>query len=365
MSSPDFSPRSVMIVAGGTGGHVYPGLAVAHALKERGIKLYWMGTRQGLEARVVPQHGFPLCLIPVSGLRRTSLLRWLTAPAIVTLAVVKAIIAIVKTNPRVVLGMGGFVSGPGGVAAWLCRRPLVIHEQNAVPGLTNRLLRRLARCVLEAFPGSFPKDAMAVTTGNPIRAEIIGIDAPGDRLASREGVNVLVFGGSRGARALNEQVPFAINASGVRDMRVRHQCGVDEVESTRARYRLGEGITQVEIEAYIDDMAGAYRWADIVIARAGAITIAEIAACGIASILIPYPYAVDDHQTINARYLSDKGAAVLLPEHEMTTESLCTLLVRVLNDRNALIDMAMRARALALPSATQDVAKHCVEFIDA
>ena len=358
-----------MIVAGGTGGHVYPGLAVAEALRERGIELYWMGTRRGLEARIVPQHGFPLYPILVSGLRRSGMLRWLAAPISLFIALLQAVRAIVRTKPRVVLGMGGFVSGPGGVAAWLCRRPLIIHEQNAVPGLTNRILSRIAGLVLEAFPGSFPGKVEALTTGNPVRAEIAGIEAPVDRLGHREGVNILVFGGSRGSRALNENVPAAILASAGQDLgvglRVRHQCGADDVDATSRRYRLDTIVEDVQVEAYIDDMASAYRWADIVIARAGAITVAEIAVCGVASILIPYPYAVDDHQTLNARYLSEQGAAVLLPEREMTPESLRALLDRMISDHSGLMEMAGRARELGRPSATDDVATHCLEFIDA
>ena len=358
-----------MIVAGGTGGHVYPGLAVAEALRDRGIELYWMGTRRGLEARIVPQHGFPLCLVLVSGLRRSGILRWLAAPVSLSIALLQAVHAIVRTKPRVILGMGGFVSGPGGVAAWLCRRPLIIHEQNAVPGMTNRILSRIAGSVLEAFPGSFPSAVKALTTGNPVRREIAGIELPADRLGHRKGVNILVFGGSRGARALNENVPAAILAYAAAGpsagLRVRHQCGTEEVDATLRRYGTCTNVEDVQVEAYIDDMASAYRWADIVIARSGAITVAEIAACGVASILIPYPHAVDDHQTLNARYLSERDAAILLPERDMTTESLRGHFSRILGDRAMLRDMAVRARELGRPGATEDVATHCLEFIDA
>ncbi len=354
-----------MIVAGGTGGHVYPGLAVAQALQEKGIELYWMGTRRGLEARVVPQHGLPLCPILVSGLRRSGILRWLAAPVSLSVALLQAVRAIVRTKPRVVLGMGGFVSGPGGVAAWLCRRPLIIHEQNSVAGLTNRVLSRIAGQVLEAFPGSFPAAVKALTTGNPVRAEITRIETPVERMGHRESVNILVFGGSRGAHALNEHVPAAIHGCAVPGLCVRHQCGADDVDATSGRYRVCTNIEDVQVEAYIDDMASAYRWADLVIARSGALTVAEIAACGVASILIPYPHAVDDHQTLNARYLSERGAAILLPEGEMTIESLGAHLDRVLGDRAEMMRMATNARELGRPHATDEVATHCLEFIDA
>ena len=356
--------RSVMIVAGGTGGHVYPGLAVAEALRARDVELHWMGTGGGVEARVVPAAGLSFCTIPVSGLRRRGLLRWFAAPLSVGFAVLCALRAMVRIKPQVVLGMGGFVSGPGGIAAWLCRRPLIIHEQNAVPGLSNRLLSRFARRILEAFPGSFPATAAAVTTGNPVRGAIAALAAPRTRLDGRSGLNVLIFGGSRGARALNEIVPAALAACAVPDLRIRHQCGAGGVVATRARYAAC-AVTAVEVTTYIDDMAAAYRWADLVIARAGAITIAEISACGVAAILIPYPYAVDDHQTRNARYLADRGAAILLPEPALDSSSLARQVTALHDDREALLEMATRARALARPQATADVAAHCLELIDA
>jgi len=354
-----------MIVAGGTGGHVYPGLAVADALRAQGIDLYWMGTRSGLERRIATRHEFPLYPIFISGLRRAGVFRWLAAPITLSIALIQAVRAIVHAKPGVVLGMGGFVAGPGGLAAWLCGCPLIIHEQNAIPGVTNRILSRIACLVLEAVPDSFPDNAHALTTGNPVRAEITNIEDPVHRLSDREGMNVLVFGGSRGARALNEHVPAAICASTVRGLRVRHQCGVDDVHTTSKRYAYSANVENIQVEAYIDDMADAYRWADIVIARAGAITIAEIAACGVAAILVPYPYAVDDHQTLNARYLSDRGAAVLLPEQEITSESLGAHIARLASDRGTLIKMAKNARKLGQPGATNDVALRCLEVLDA
>jgi len=264
-----------------------------------------------------------------------------------------------------VLGMGGFVSGPGGVAAWLCRRPLVIHEQNAIPGFTNRLLARIASRVCEAFPGTFAATRGAQTCGNPVRQDIATLAPPRQRIAARRTPSVLVFGGSRGARALNEAVPAALAASGVAGLRVLHQCGDADVAATRARYATFAGVAEVEVTPYIEDMAGAYASADLVIARAGALTVAELAAAGVASILVPYPHAVDDHQTANARYLVEAGAAVLLPESELDIARLGAEVAHLLADRARLLDMADRARALARPDAVTLVARTCLEYIDA
>ena len=357
--------RTVMIVAGGTGGHVYPGLAVAEALRARDVLVHWMGTESGIEARIVPQAGVPLVTIPVSGLRRRGWWRWLAAPFGVSYAIWRALVAMRRIRPQVVLGMGGFVSGPGGIAAWLSRRPLIIHEQNAVPGLSNRILSHFARRVLQGFPASFPPAVHAVTTGNPVRAEIAALDAPATRARDREGLNVLVFGGSRGARALNERVPQALAACGVGKLAVRHPCGADDVAATEARYALAGNLSSAEVLPYIDDMTAAYGWADLVIARAGASSIAEIAACGVASILIPFPYAVDDHQSANARYLANGDAAVLMSEASLNVEDLAREIARLLTDTSRRVAMAERARAQARPHATADVAAQCLEFIDA
>ena len=357
--------RSVMIVAGGTGGHVYPGLAVAAALRARNVELHWMGTARGIEARLVPLAGVPLVTIPVSGLRRRGWWRWLAAPFGVAYAVCCALAAMRRIQPQVVLGMGGFVSGPGGIAAWLTRRPLIIHEQNAVPGLSNRILSHFARRVLEGFPGSFKAGVRAITTGNPVRADIANIVAPAERTRTAGGLNVLVFGGSRGARALNDLVPAALAASGVAGIVVRHQCGADDVASTQARYGNAANIVDATALAYIDDMTSAYAWADLVIARAGASSIAEIAACGVASILIPFPYAVDDHQTANAQYLAADTAALLRPEANLSVAGLARDIAGLLGDPALRLQMAERARARARPHATADVAAQCLEFTDA
>lgn len=357
--------RSVMIVAGGTGGHVYPGLAVADALGDAGIELHWLGTRRGLEARIVPEHGVDFATIPVAGLRRSGILRWLSAPIMVALALLCAVAAIVRTRPQVVLGMGGFVSGPGGLAAWLCRRPLVIHEQNAIPGLTNRILAKFATRVLQAFPQTFSPTLSPTVTGNPVRRAISGLAHPRQRMRARNELRVLVFGGSRGARALNQAVPAALIESGIGTLHVVHQCGPHDVVETRQRYLQGLDPANVEVSAYIEDMAEVYATADLVVARAGALTIAEIAAAGVASILVPYPYAVDDHQTANAAYLVDAGAAIVVPEHELADHHLAALLADLLNDRQRLLAMAISARNLAQADATDAVARSCLELVDA
>ena len=357
--------RAVMILAGGTGGHVYPGLAVAEALRAEGCELFWMGTRRGIESRLVPAAGLPLLTVPVAGLRRSGVWRWLSAPVTVGTALLCALVHMIRVRPRVVLGMGGFVSGPGGVAAWLCRRPLVIHEQNAIPGLTNRLLARIASRVCEAFPGTFATIRSAQTCGNPVRRDIAALAPPAQRLATHEAPSVLVFGGSRGARALNEVVPAALAASGVDGLRVLHQCGEADVAGTRARYAALAGRAEVAVTPYIEDMAGAYAAADLVIARAGALTVAELAAAGVASILVPYPHAVDDHQTANARHLGEAGAALLKPERELDVAELAAEVARLLADRARLLDMAERARALARADAVALVAQACLEYVDA
>ena len=357
--------KSVMIVAGGTGGHVYPGLAVAAALRARDVDLHWMGTARGIEARLVPLAGVPMVEIPVGGLRRRGWWRWLAAPFGIAYAIYCALVAMRRIQPQVVLGMGGFVSGPGGIAAWLTRRPLIIHEQNAVPGLSNRILSHFARRVLEGFPGSFKAGVRAITTGNPVRADIASIAPPADRSRVTDRFNVLVFGGSRGARALNELVPAALGACGVAGIVVRHQCGTDDVTATQARYDAAMNIVDATALAYIDDMPLAYGWADLVIARAGASSIAEIAACGVASILIPYPFAVDDHQTANAQYLVADAAALLRPEANLSVEGLAHDIATLLRDPPLRLLMAERARARARPHATADVASQCLEFTDA
>lgn len=352
--------RPVMILAGGTGGHVYPALAVARCLLDRHVPVVWMGTRRGLEARVVPAAGIPIEWLKVSGLRGKGVWTWLLAPLRLNLALAQAFVIMWRHQPRAVLGMGGFVAGPGGVVAFILSRPLIIHEQNAIAGLTNRLLVPLTDRLLAGFPRAFKTDKVIVT-GNPVRMEIAALAEPGHRFAGRQGrVRLLVFGGSLGALALNEVVPQALQRlPHAQCPQVLHQCGQAHSESTEAAYRAAQ--VGAEVRPFIEDMAAAYAWADLVLCRAGALTIAELAAAGVASILVPYPHAVDDHQSANARFLVEAGAAVLVPQSELSPERLATVLQTLAADRARLLEMALAARAQAKPEAAQAVVQICLE----
>lgn len=350
----------VMIMAGGTGGHVFPALAVANELRDRGIEVVWMGTRHGLEAKLVPEQGFDIEWISIAGLRGKKIGRLLSAPFMLMLAAWQSMRVIMRQKPRLVLGMGGFVSGPGGFVARLMGKPLCIHEQNAYAGLTNRILSRIASRVMEAFPGSFPKRSDVILTGNPVRQEIASLDEPEVRMQGRSGaLRLLVLGGSLGARALNEVVPQAMALLPTEQRPVvKHQVGVRNYESAHSYYQ--ECGMEAELLPFIDDMSEAYAWADLVLCRAGALTISELTAAGIAALLVPYPYAVDDHQTLNARFLVNAGAAVLIPQSELSPQRLVELLKGFIDGRNLLLDYAKAARALARPDATRDVVDICL-----
>jgi UDP-N-acetylglucosamine--N-acetylmuramyl-(pentapeptide) pyrophosphoryl-undecaprenol N-acetylglucosamine transferase len=350
-----------LIMAGGTGGHVFPALATARVLKSRGYDIVWLGTRRGIEARLVPAEGIPVEWLSVSGLRGKGIATLLAAPFRLALALVQALRAVRRHRPSVVLGAGGFASGPGGVAAWLLRRPLVVHEQNAVAGLTNRLLARLAGRVLEGFPGSFGPGVRAVHVGNPVRPEIAAVAPPERRYAAREGrARLLVFGGSQGSARLNAVVPAALAELPVAlRPEVLHQTGSHGFDETRAAYR-SRGI-EADVRPFIEDMAGAYGWADLAVCRSGALTVAELAAAGVGAVLVPFPAAVDDHQTRNAEFAVQAGAAVLLPESGLTPRSLAERLRELLAaGRPALERMARAARATSVPDADQRLADACV-----
>ncbi len=356
------SSRSIMIMAGGTGGHVFPALAVACALRERDFEVVWLGTRRGLEARVVPAAGFDMEWVSVSGLRGKSPLTWLLAPFRLIAALFQSLNVVRRRRPGAVLGMGGFVSGPGGLAAWLLRRPLVVHEQNAVAGLTNRILARLAVRVLEAFPRSFPPGITVETVGNPVREAILSLPPPEERFAGRSGPpRLLVFGGSQGALALNRALPEALALVSLSPAPlVRHQAGAGTLEIARQAY--ADSGVDASIEAFIEDMATAYAWADLVICRAGAITVAELAAAGVAALLVPFPSAVDDHQTANAQFLAAAGAAEILQQKDIDPASLAQRLTALLGDRQHLLKMASSARGLARPEAGQRLTDICVSL---
>ncbi len=351
--------RPILIMAGGTGGHVFPALAVAEILRARQVPVVWMGTRHGLEAERVPQAGFPIAWVSVSGVRGKSKQRYLLAPFMLTLALFQALKIIWRWRPAAVLGMGGFVTGPGGIGAWLLRKPLLIHEQNAIPGLTNRWLAHVADQVLEAFPGSFTAKR-AVHTGNPVRPAIAALPPPQQRFAARGGaLRLLVLGGSLGARALNRLLPEAIQRlTPSRRPAVWHQAGRAHYDEVPLAYKRAG--MRARIEPFIEDMAAAYAWADLVVCRAGAMTVAELSAAGVAAVLVPYPHAADDHQTHNARFLSAAGAAIVIDQKELTAARLGDLLQELAGDRPRLLRMACAARACARPDAAAQVAGLCL-----
>jgi len=355
--------RTIMIMAGGTGGHIMPGLAVAEELRAQGWKVVWLGSPAGMEAKLVPPRGYDMAWIRFSGVRGKGLARFVTLPVELLVAFWQSARAIFAHRPDVVLGMGGYVAFPGGMMAALFNRPLALHEQNSVAGLTNRVLAQVADRILTGFPDTFGGNRRARWTGNPVRAEIAALPVPAGRYGGRAGpLSLLVVGGSLGAKALNDVVPQALARLAPADRpRVVHQSGVQHVSALEAAYR--EAGVAATVTPFIDDMAGAYAGADLVVCRAGASTIAELAAAGVASVLVPFPHAVDDHQTANARFLAGRGAALLIPQPELTPEKLAQV-VRELT-RGALAAMAERAREAAKPDATQAVAQACRELAHA
>lgn len=353
--------KHFLMMAGGTGGHVFPALATARHLQAKGHEVSWLGSRGGMEVDLVGSTDIPLWLIAVSGLRGKGGLDRVMAPLKLARALFQAWQVLRQVRPDCVVGMGGFASGPGGLAAWMIRRPLVIHEQNAIAGMTNRWLSRFAQITLEAFPGAFGCGTVTRCTGNPVRHDLLGFPDPAERIGRQERMQVLVLGGSRGARAINELVPVAAAAlPELNRPRVVHQCGADHLESTRNIYQ-GAGV-DAEVVPFIEDMAEAYRNADLVICRAGALTVAELCAVGVGSILVPFPHAVDDHQTANARHLSENDAARLIPQSELEAAGLAAQIQALDEDREALRRMAEAARSLAVPDATERVVNYCVEI---
>ncbi|MBE9515677.1 MAG: undecaprenyldiphospho-muramoylpentapeptide beta-N-acetylglucosaminyltransferase [Proteobacteria bacterium] len=358
--------KRMMILAGGTGGHVFPGLAVAHYMREQGVHVDWMGTATGLEAVVVPRDNFKLYVIKIRGARGNGVLNWIMLPWRLLSAVTQSFYILWQLRPQVVLAMGGFASGPGGLAAWVMRIPLVVHEQNAIPGLTNRVLSLLAKRVMTGFPGVFADHPGSRHVGNPVRTEIAAMPDPQVRLKDRQGaMRILVIGGSQGARALNRSIPAAL-ATMDKESRpeVWHQCGARWLDEAREAYHR-EDVSTYELSAFIEDMARAYSWADVVICRAGAMTVAELAAGGVASLLVPYPYAVDDHQTANAEYLVEHDAAILIQEDELTPERLSRTLQELAENRDMILRMALAARSQAITDAIETVARICEEAADA
>ena len=349
--------RTILITAGGTGGHVFPGLAVAEAMREAGWRVVWLGAKSGMEARLVPARGYEMAWIRAHALRGKGIIAALLLPIHLLIGFWQSARAILAHRPDVVLGLGGYVAFPGGMMASLLARPLAVHEQNAIAGLTNRILAGVADRVLVAFPGALKN---AEWTGNPVRAEIARIPAPEQRFAGRTGpLQLLVVGGSLGAQALNEALPKALAQMPAQARpRVVHQSGERHLESLRANYAAAS--VEGELVAFIDDMAQRYAQADLVICRAGAITVAELSTGGMASVLVPFPHAVDDHQTANAAFLADRGAAILLPQSELAPATLAALIGGL--DRTRLLELARKARALGKPEAARTVAERCMEL---
>lgn len=347
-----------LIMAGGTGGHIFPAQAVAKALSDAGWDIAWLGTSDRMEARLVPQFGWAFYPIQVSGLRGKGLRHLLAAPLMLLRSVWQARKLIKQLQPALVLGFGGYASGPGGLAAWLAGVPLLIHEQNAVAGSTNKLLAKLARKVMVAFPQAFAGSSKQHLVGNPVRAEVLNCRA--NRPANNE-LRILVIGGSLGAKALNEQLPGQFASLAEKGaIAVRHQSGEAMLAAVQAAYQpLQQTGIAVEVSAFISDMAEAYRWADVVVCRAGALTVSEVAAAGLAAIFVPLPSAIDDHQTANAKSLTTRDAGWLLPQAELTTPGIEPILAQCLNDKSVLQQRGENARKQALHNATTQVVALC------
>lgn len=356
----DAAKQVVLIMAGGTGGHVFPALAAAERLQAEGIHVEWLGTERGIESRLVPAANMTIHYLDVTGLRGKGLLSVLSGLVNLIKSLVKAVGVVKQLQPICVLGMGGYASGPGGIAAWLLRKPLVIHEQNSVAGTTNRLLSHFAQRVLQGYPLALGGNK-ARFIGNPVRAEIKALPTPELRgVATHVSLRLLVLGGSLGAKALNDCIPKAmvLMASEQRP-EILHQTGETHVEAVKLAYQ--HEAVDARVEAFIEDMTQAYGWADIVICRAGALTVAELTAAGLASILVPLPHAIDDHQTANANWLAQQDAGLLMPQSTLTAELLAEKINHFNQHRDALMVMANNARALAKNDATEQVVANCLE----
>jgi UDP-N-acetylglucosamine--N-acetylmuramyl-(pentapeptide) pyrophosphoryl-undecaprenol N-acetylglucosamine transferase len=359
------STKRILIMAGGTGGHVFPALVVAKRLEAEDWEVLWLGTRPGLETDIVTRESIRIQYISVTGFRGKKILSLVMAPFRMLQGLYQSLKVLRAFKPDVVLGMGGFVSGPGGLAAWILNIPLVIHEQNAIPGTTNKLLSKLAKRVLQAFPNTFVNAAgnpsKFLLTGNPIRRSLMLLPPPESRFKLRQGpLHLLLIGGSRGAQALNELCPKAV-ALIPSDLRpeIKHQVGAGHVEKTQLAYQ-SEGL-RAEVLPFIQDMAAAYAWADLVICRAGALTISELGAVGIGSILVPYPFAIDDHQWVNAQFLEKEGAAIVIRQHDLTPSCLAEQLLSFSQDRTKGLHLAEAAKKAFKLDATTLVVHACKE----
>ena len=375
------SNKKILIMAGGTGGHIFPALSIAKYFLEQGIKVEWLGTKMGLEAKVIGETDIPIHFISISGLRGKSVFKKLLSPLFICLAILQAMVKILLIKPNCVLGMGGFVTGPGGVAARLLGKKVLIHEQNAIAGLTNQLLFPLSTVVMEAFPGAFErkqeittnnllrafiKADKAVCVGNPVRKEILDCPEPMERFSVNESakLKIMIVGGSLGAIAINNVIPAMLSLLPKAERpEVLHQCGKKNIQETLAVYsKLGVEMNQdISVQPFIDDMAKAYCWADVVICRSGAITVSELASVGVASVLIPYPYAVDDHQTENAKVLEQLGAAWVINQDDLSPEKLLSIVEMFMNNKSMALTKALAAKNGQQIDATKQAAKICME----
>jgi len=354
--------NNVLVMAGGTGGHVIPALSVARELSNKGYQVHWLGSIKGIENELVVDAGYPLHRISISGLRGGGVTKLLLAPLQIMNALWQTFKVYRQVKPVMCLGMGGFASGPGGLMAWLLRVPLVVHEQNAVAGFTNRLLSGMATIILQAFDNAFAGRKKLHTVGNPVRSSIVDIAEPKERLNDRQGpLNVLVVGGSLGAVALNNVV---IDMMGLQELNLNlwHQTGARNYDTVKAGYEAAQ-IESVKVSAFISDMAGAFAWADVVICRSGALTVSELMAAGVASILVPYPFAVDDHQTANGQFLVNLDGAIICQQADLTAPSLLEELTQLQQDRNRLMQMSCAARSLAKVDSAKVVTNYCIEVI--
>jgi len=351
-----------MIMAGGTGGHVFPALAVAEYLRDMGCDVSWLGVPDSFEARVVPKNGFKIDWIEARRLRGQGIKQLVSAPFALTMAMWQAWKILRRNKPDVILGMGGFVTAPGGFVSWLMRLPLVVHEQNAVPGMSNKFLSKIAKRVLQAFPNSFPIDMNVEVTGNPIRSDITKLATPAVRFQDRTSCRVLIVGGSLGAKALNEIVPNAILKLKTK-VEVRHQAGRGKFDETFAEYKAIN--VDANVVEFVDDMAEAYAWADVIICRAGALTVTELTMVGLPAILVPYPHAVDDHQTKNAEFLVSENAAIMIQQKNMTADTLAEILEPICASKEIRLAMAEAGRKLAMPDSASVVGDVCLSVVPA
>ena len=357
--------KRLLVMAGGTGGHIFPGIAVANELKQQGWAIHWLGTQARMEAQLVPKAGYDISFIDVAGVRGNGLARLLAAPFHIIKSIWQAVAVMKQFKPDVVLGMGGFAAGPGGIAAWLLGIPVVIHEQNAVPGMTNKILSKVASKLLVGFQQAFAGNKKASWVGNPVRAEFAGIEDK--KAASKRALNLLVVGGSLGAKCLNDFVPQAVSsvmgAAQANAIVVQHQCGKGNKETVFEAYTHQVGdVCRWEVSEFIEDMVSAYQWADVIICRAGALTVAEVAVSGRCAIFVPLPHAVDDHQTLNARSLVDSEAGILLPQAELQSGRLVQILNELIVSPERVESLAVKAKQLAKVDATEQVAKVCMEL---